>query len=166
MNFQFYLEKLKDSESFKRFARENPDAFLCSGFFVVDKKNGNSQQHIDYFLPSSKELLSFCISEACQKNPADIVNKEQKFEQVSENLDFDFSVLEKLIFDEMEKREIKKEVEKMLFSLQAKDGKQVVIATVFISTLGLITATIDLEKMEIENFEKKSFFDLVNVFKK
>ena len=166
MNFQFYLEKLKDSEPFKHFILENSDAFLCSAFFVIDKKNGNSQQHMDYYLPSSKELVSFCVSDSCQKNPAGMIDKERKFEVIPENLDIEFEDVEKLVFDEMAKKEIKKEVEKVLLSLQSKEGKTFILATIFISTLGMISATINLEKMELENFEKKSFFDLMNVFKK
>lgn len=36
MNFQFYLEKLFESEEFAEFKKEFPDAYLCSGFFVID----------------------------------------------------------------------------------------------------------------------------------
>jgi len=38
MNMQFYVEKLSHSEEFKEFMKKNPDAYLCSGFFVIDKE--------------------------------------------------------------------------------------------------------------------------------
>jgi hypothetical protein len=166
MNFQFYFEKLKDSDSFKKYLEENPDGFLCSGFFAFDKKANHNQQHVDYYSPSKKELVSFCVSESCQKNPTDIVDMERIFEPVPEDLDIEFDEIEKLIFDEMEKREIKKEVEKVLYSLQAKEGKAFIIATVFISTLGMISAKVNLEEMKIEEFEKKRFMDMINLFKR
>ena len=37
MNLQFYLEKLKESDEFRNFCKSNPDCFLTSGFFVIDK---------------------------------------------------------------------------------------------------------------------------------
>lgn len=166
MNFQFYLEKLKESEHFKQFMRESPDAFLCSGFFVIDKKNGNSQQNLDYFIPEKKELVSFCVSGSCEKNPVEIIDKERIFEKISENTDFDFGKIEQMVSDEMQRQNIRKEIEKILLSLQSKDGKPGLIATIFISTLGIISAMINLENMTLENFEKKSFFDMMNIFKK
>jgi hypothetical protein len=166
MNFQFYFEKLKNSDSFKKYLEENPDGFLCSGFFAFDKKGNHNQQHLDYYSPSKKELVSFCVSESCQKNPTDMIDKERVFEKIPEELDIEFDEIEKLIFDEMARREIKKDVEKVLFSLQAKEGKAFIIATVFISTLGMISAKVNLEAMAIEDFEKKSFMDMINVFKR
>ena len=38
MNLQLYLEKLKSSGVFKEFMKENPKAYLCSGFFTIDKE--------------------------------------------------------------------------------------------------------------------------------
>ncbi|GAF78191.1 unnamed protein product [marine sediment metagenome] len=52
MNLQFYLEKLHASENFKNFIKENPDAYLCSGFFVIDKEGKDNKQHFDFWVPS------------------------------------------------------------------------------------------------------------------
>ena len=59
MNFQFYLEKLMDSEDFQNFKRENPDAYLCSGFFSIDKEKEDNQQHLDYYIPELDKMFSF-----------------------------------------------------------------------------------------------------------
>jgi len=40
------------------------------------------------------------------------------------------------------------------------------IGTVFISMLGLLKVRIDVEKMKIVLFEKKSFFDMMSIKKK
>ena len=53
MNLQFYLEKLYSSEEFKKFKRENPYAFLCSAFFIIDLeniKNPSNKQHFDFYI--------------------------------------------------------------------------------------------------------------------
>lgn len=53
MNLQFYLEKLENSEVFKNFMKRNPNAFLCSGFFVIDKQGKDNKQHFDFFVPEN-----------------------------------------------------------------------------------------------------------------
>ena len=53
MNSGHYLEKLQNSEEFKNFMKANPDAFLCSGFFVIDKSGSDNKIHFDYFIPPS-----------------------------------------------------------------------------------------------------------------
>ena len=40
MNFKYYLRKLQESSDYRKFMKENPEAFLSSGFFSIDK-DGN-----------------------------------------------------------------------------------------------------------------------------
>ena len=59
MNFQFYIEKLHNSEDFKKFMKENLDAYLCSGFFIIDfenPKNPDNKSHLDFYIPSKNEM--------------------------------------------------------------------------------------------------------------
>ena len=66
----------------------------------------------------------------------------------------------------MLKEGMKDGIQKLLFSLQGKEGKDFLVGNVFVPKLGLITVTIDLEGMEVDKFEKKSFMDMINVFKR
>ena len=93
------------------------------------------------------------------------VNSDEIPEKISLDLEFDFKEVEDLISQRMEKEGIKNKIQKFLFSLQRKDGKHFIVGTVFFSMLGLIKTNIDLEKMEIVDFEKKSFFDVMKVKK-
>ena len=167
MNFKFYLEKLENSENFKSFMKENPDAYLCSGFFIIDKQNNGAgdQQHLDYFIPSQKNLISFCISDACQKNPSDLNDKNYIPEELL-NYDFNFEEVEKIVTKTMDEKSIKNGIQKILVSLQSKGKKNFLLCTVFISTLGMIRIDISLPEMQVINFEKKSFFDIMKVSKK
>ena len=64
MNFQFYLEKLMDSGDFQKFKKENPNAYLCSGFFSIDKEKGlDNQQHLDYSPLQILSSIFFDVSE-------------------------------------------------------------------------------------------------------
>ena len=64
MNLKFYLEKLHSSEKFKKFTKENPNAYMCSGFFIIDKavKNPDNKAHLDFCTPDEK-MFSFDVKE-------------------------------------------------------------------------------------------------------
>jgi len=166
MNLQFYFEKLLNSEEFRKFKDENPDAFLCSGFFVRDKtgKEGD-KQHLDYYIPSTKKLFSFQLDSKIEKVPIEIVD-DGNFEKLSDNLDFNFEEIENLLLEEMKKKEMKEKAQKIILSLQRKEGKNFLIGTIFISTLGMIKVSINLDENKIVEFEKKSFFDMFKIIKK
>jgi len=57
MNLQFYFEKLHHSEEFKKFIKENPKAYFCSGFVVIDKEKNENKIHLDYFVPGKKKFF-------------------------------------------------------------------------------------------------------------
>jgi hypothetical protein len=178
MNFQFYIEKLFDSKEFQDFKKENPSAFLCSGFFSIDKKptsknpQGDNQQHLDYFIPELNKMFSFKLNQ----NPVELMpvdnfaqnSEDQKpeFKKISDNLDFEFEEFEKMIEQKMQEEKINKNIEKLLWSLQHKDGKEYLIGTIFISNLGMIKASIDLQEKQLKDFEKKSFMDFLKITKK
>ena len=89
MNFQFYSEKLNSSDNFKIFMKENPDAFLCSGFFVIDRQGTDNKQHFDFFVPKNKKIYSFQLENNMQLIP--IENKNDIIpEKISMNCNFDF----------------------------------------------------------------------------
>jgi predicted RNA binding protein with dsRBD fold (UPF0201 family) len=181
-SFQFYLEKLYASEDFQNFIEENKDAYLCSCFFVIDFEKKDNKQHFDYFIPTTKKMFSFKIESGCERVPVenfytqgctpknienDIFTKGTKIpEGISDNHNFSFEEIEKLIFDKMEKENIKSKVQNILLSLQKVNGGEFLFGTVFISALGMIKIQIDLKNMDIIEFEKKSFLDMFKIIKK
>ncbi len=171
MNLQFYLEKLFNSEEYKKFQKENPEAFFCSAFFSIDKKGEENKQLLDFYEPASKKMFVF------ELNPIKLVPQEEfksdlevksNFiaEKVPKDLDFNFEEIEESLIKKMEEEKINKKVEKILWSLQTSKGKNVLIGTIFISGLGLIKFSFDLDKKEIIEFKKKSFFDMMKIVKK
>ncbi len=183
MNLQFLLEKLKNSEEFKNFKKENPTAYLCSGFFVVDMENketGN-QYHLDFFVPESKKTFSFELenknlqrvlnSSSTQQEVEEIKlvpleRQEQVLEKVSLSSNFDFDEMEKIILREMEFKKINNKIQKMIFSLQNIKGRDLLLGTIFVSGFGMVKANIDLKDRRIIDFEKKSFWDMLNIMRK
>lgn len=169
MNIQFYIEKLHNSKEFKEFIKENPEAFACSGFFVVDKEEDKNKRdnkfHFDYYIPDKKEMFSFKLEKGVEKALVERFDKK-KPEEISIKLDFDLEELEKIILKKMEKEKIQNKIQKIIFSLQKLKGKDFLVGTVFITGLGMIRINIDLKTMKITLFEKKSFFDLMKIKRK
>ncbi len=185
MNFQFYLEKLFASPNFQGFLKENPDAYPCSGFFVIDKENltplgvypkghkpkdtefkgKENKQHFDYYVPSINKMFSFQLESGCEKVPIDILNNKIP-EKISMNYNFDFNKVEKLIESKMFEEKINNKLQKILLSLQKVDNKDYLVGTVFISGLGMLNVRINVSEMKVVLFEKKSFFDMLSIKKK
>ena len=165
MNLGFYMEKLHSSDKFQTFLRENPSAYLCSGFFVIDMEKKDNKVHFDYLNPKNDKISSFQMD-----NGIKVVNLEQTdervFEGISDSIEIDFDELQKIIEGEMKRNNVKSRIQKIMLSLQKNNGQTQLVGTVFISTLGMIRVNISLPEKKITEFEKKSFFDIVNVFKK
>ncbi len=166
MNIQFYLEKLHHSDGFKEFMKENPDAFLCSGFFMMDfEKQNQDKQHFDFYLPKTEEIASFRLEEECKMVSIEMIEKK-----VPEKIELDYSIdlkeFEELILNKMEQENIGKKMQKILLFLQKIKEKDFFIGTVFISGLGLLKVKIDIKEKKIIDFEKKSFFDMLKITRK
>jgi hypothetical protein len=164
MKFQFYYEKLINSEEYQSFLKECPTAFPCSALFIIDKEKNENKVHFDYFIPGQEKIFSFDLSNGVDRIPIDNIDQIVP-EKLGMNYTFDLANYEKEIEKEIKKQEIKGTLQKLLFSLQTKDKKPYLIITGFMSNLGLLKVSINLETSKIESFEKKSFFDLIRVVK-
>src|SRR3989338_9709061 len=165
MNLQFYLEELFASDEFKKFKKENKDAYLCSGFFSIDRQGKDNQQHLDFYIPSNKKMFSFQLEKGLEI--VSLENYDERIpEKLKENFDFDFDEIENTIINKMKDENVNKQIQKLLLSLQSMEEKNFVIGTIFISGMGILKVTIDLTENKITNFEKKSFFDMFKVIKK
>jgi|TARA_Y100000310_G_C20674995_1_gene812497 hypothetical protein len=168
MNIKFYFEKLFSSDEFKNFMKENPDAYLCSGFFVIDRedsKKNDNKIHFDFFLEKEKKMFSFQLEDGIKLVPLEKIDDKIP-EKVSDKCEFEFEEIENMIEERMKKENLNNKIQKIMLSLQKIDGEDYIIATVFISMLGMLKVNISLPSKEITEFEKKSFFDIMKVKKK
>lgn len=166
MNSQFLIEKLESSEAFEKFIKENPKTYLCSGFFDIDmNKDSENKYHFDFYVPSSKKTFSFEM-----ENDVKLVELERNEEKVLDKVwmmnDFDFDKILEMILKEMESKKIKNQIQKMIFSLQNIDGKDVLLGTIFLSGLGILKVNFEIAESKIVEFEKKSLFEMIKVVRK
>lgn len=160
MNLQFYIEKLYASPEFENFKKEFDDAYLFSGFFVIDLVGNDNKQHLDFYVPEFGKLFSFQLESDMQRVPLENIDKRTP-EKLLVNYDFDFESVQKKIETEMKSRGIDKEIQKFLFSLQNLGGKDFLVSTVFISGMGILKVNLKLPELEITDFVQKGFMDFI-----
>ena len=165
MNLRFYLEKLHHSDEYQDFMLENPDAYMCSGFFVMDFEKADHQRHIDCYAPTLKKVFSFKLENGIEKVPIDTFDNRTPKKLIL-GYDFDLDDVEKMIKEKMSEEKIKSRIQKILLSLQNSEGKDLLTATVFVSGLGMIKVNIDPISKKILDFDKKSFFDMMKIIRK
>jgi len=165
MNLQFYIEKLFESDVFKKFRKENKEAYLCSGFFSIDRQGTDNQQHLDFYVPSEKKMFSIKLENNIELAPLENYD-ERVPEKLKENLDFDFDEIENMLINKMKEENVNKQIQKLLFSLQNLNGKNFLIGTIFISGMGILKVTISLDENKIISFEKKSILEMFKIIKK
>ena len=167
MDINIYLEKIKKSEEYSSFIKDNPESFLFSCFFSIDIEGGKDNKiHFDFYSPSTKKIASFQIEESIKMVPLDFGETGSEYQKLNTSFNLDIKGVRKMILDEMEIKNITNKIQKIFISLQPKNGKTFWICTIFISGFGILSTHIDDELRKIIFFEKKSFFDILNVFKK
>ena len=167
MNSHFLLEKLENSNEFKKFKKENKDVYLCSGFFIIDLENKvpENKYHFDFYIPSSKKTFSFELEQGIKLVELERFN-EKILEKVSMKDNFDFEEIKEMILEEMVEKKINNKIFKMIFSLQNQDGKDMLFGTILLSGLGLLKMTFEISEKKVADLEKKSFFDMMKIVKK
>ena len=165
MNSHFLFEKLENSDEYKKFKEENPQSYLCSGFFIIDLgESPENKYHFDFYVPEKKQTFSFELEGGIK-----LISLERDdgkiLKEVLMNKPFDFEEIKEILLNEMAERKITNKIQKMIFSLQNNEDKDVLFGTVFISGLGLIRVNIDVFENKITDFEKSSLFDMVKVVK-
>ncbi len=165
MNIQNYLEQLKKSKDFLQFIKENPTAYLCSGFFVIDKQENDNKHHLDFFVPGKEKIFSFQMEEEGKLATLDLLDKRIP-EKIIVDFNLDFEEIQDKIMEKMRQQEVNNRIQKFIFSMQKIEGKNFLTGTVFLSMFGLLKIVISLDENKMTDFQKKSFFDMINVFKK
>jgi hypothetical protein len=160
MNLQFYIEKLNNSEEFENFQKENPDAFLSSGFFVLDFETNENKSSLDFYNPKTGKMFGFQLNGGVKLIPLEMMQNSQIPLKLNADFDIDFKYIEATILKEMANQKITNKLQKIIIIFQNYENKDFVFCTVFLSGFGILKVHFD-DKRNIVLFEKKTLFDFV-----
>ena len=160
MKIQPYIKKLNSSKEYKNFLKNNKDAFLVAGFFVLDFETGTNIHQIDYYIPSQKKVAAFSIDEKIDVRVLETIN-----EKVPEKLDvktnIDLDSLKGILEDEMKNRSITENVKKIIAVIQNLEGKKIWVLNCILSGMEILKAHVDDESETILSMEKASILDYI-----
>ena len=160
MNLQFFIEKLESSEEFGSFIKENPDAFLTSGFFVIDFETHENKYSLDFYSPSLRKMFGFQLNDGVHLIPLEMMSGANTPVKLTADLNLDFKDIEAMILKEMANQKMSNKIEKIIFICQNYEGNNFIFCTAFLSGFGILKVHID-HFGKIVLFEKKSLFDFV-----
>jgi hypothetical protein len=158
MKISTLLDELKEKDFFKRFMKENPDAFFAAGFFVLDNASSQDKHQVDYFIPAKKQIAS-----------AEYVFESMK---IHEDTIADAKRLQIAKIDICDLRE-KVEEAKKLNNCSLKINKIIALLKDDLWTLTCLSDSLDMIKIvidsvsgEIKKFEKVSFMSMMSIKRK
>lgn len=171
MKINKYVTKVKKSNDFKKFIKENPKAYLCSLFFVRDFSGNHNETFIDFYSPKIKKIISFKADGKVQKIP--IHKKAETLEhkkfvpkKLGKKMKLDIDILKQIILDEMHNRNFTDEIKKILVVLQNHDDRDIWNCTCFLNSLALLYCHVEDMSESVLFMERQSFFDIMKILKK
>ena len=160
MTFKSTLEKVRESKVFKDFIKENKDAELCAGFFIIDYFSHDNKTSLDYKTDDS--IYTFDLKDNGEiKMQKDNLIKDSPLHTINSHINIDLDELKNIIETEKNKLNIKAKLNKVIAILQIYENKQVWNLTCMLEGLIMIHAIINSETKEIIKFERKSMSDFI-----
>lgn len=160
MKLNPYIQKLSNSQEYKKFQKSNNDAFLIAGFFVLDLESGKSMHQIDYYIPSKKKVAAFTLDKTITMQMLGMLSHKapEKLENKSE---IDLDALEGILEDEMRNRNITDSIKKIIAVIQKVEGKKIWNLNCILSGMSVLNAHVEDESRSILKMEKKSLIDIM-----
>ena len=159
--------RLEKSQVFKDFKKDNPNAFLCAGFFILRLKEGLNDFSLDY--RDDVQIYSFKIpenaSEEITMHAEKIMEQQKPLDKLEIDaktvLKLDLECLEGQIKEELSKQKITNPLSEIISVLQISEGKPMWNLTIMLEGFTIITSLINPLSGEVLKFEKKNLFDFV-----
>ena len=159
MKLNQLLQELKETEIYKNFLEENPEAFFAVGFFILDLEKETETFQLDFFIPEKKQITSFEFPFKKAKT------HEDKIENLAEQ-----SCEIKIDLDDL-KSEVKKRIAENNSSIIptkiiATISKNQWNLTCMDNALGIVQLKINSKTGEQDSFNKGSLMDFMGIQKK
>ena len=166
MSFSQTLKKVNESEVFKNFIKENPDAELCAGFFIIDFFSNDNKNSIDYKL--GEKIFTFNLREngEVKMNEDRLIElkgnqKFPKLEKLNPSIKVDVPEVRSIAQIKALDEGIHSKFNKIIAVLQNQEGNQVWNLTCILDGLIILHLLIDANSGDVTKFERKSMMDLI-----
>ncbi len=167
MSFKQTYQTITESEVFKNFIKEHPDAELCTGFFIIDFFSNDNKESLDY--KSGEKIFTFSLRDdksikfeedklmQTEKNP------HPSLEKISPHIKADLEDIRATAQIQALDNGINSKFSKIIAVLQkpAKDDKQIWNLTCMLDGLIILHILIDPETGDVIKFERKSMMDMI-----
>lgn len=165
MAFKSTLEAVESSEIFQNFLKENPDAELCAGFFIIDFVSNDNKKSIDY--KTSDKIFTFDLRDdgrvmISEDKLISLENcKFPKLEKIDREIKIEVDELKGIAGVRALDEGISAKLNKIIAVLQKYNNRQIWNLTCMLDGLIILNILIDSNSGEIIKFERKSMMDLV-----
>ncbi len=168
MSFKETYEKITDSEVFKKFIEDNPDAELCAGFFILDFMSNDSKKSIDY--KTGDKIFTFDLKDDgyVKMNEDELVKTDSNSVQLLKldpEIKTELDELKGIAGMEVLNNGISAKFNKIIAVLQnqMREGKEYSIwnLTCMLDGLIILNILIDAQTSDVIKFERKSMMDLI-----
>lgn len=159
--FQETYEIITNSVVFKNFIKENPDAELVAGFFILDLLQGNNQRSLDYKL--QQKIFTFSLNENNEitLREDELIQSDKPLEKISPDIKIDLDEIPSMAEKEALSHNVGNKFQKIIAVLQLHEGKEVWNLTCMLDGFVILNILIGSETGEVIKFDRKSMTDFI-----
>ena len=160
MKIQPYVDKLNSSKEYASFVKENPDAFMAAGFFVIDFEQNHNIHQLDFYVPSKKKIAAFTLDDSVIVQMLDAMNDAEP-SKLDPSTNIDLEELKGIVQDEMRNRGFSENIGKMIAILQNVEDKKIWHVNCVLSGMHILKAKVEDSDKSVLEMDKKSMMDFV-----
>ena len=161
MDFINTYKIITESPVFNNFIKENPDAELVAGFFILDLLENNNQRSLDYKVGGKIFTFSLNESNEITMEEDELIQSDKPLEKISPDIKIDLDEVSNIAEKEAIKNNIKNKFQKIIAILQLHEGKEVWNLTCMLDNLIILNILIGSETGGIIKFDRKSIADFI-----
>ena len=167
MSFKETHQKITESEAFQAFIKENPEAELIAGFFILDFISNDSKKSIDYRY--NNKIFTFELKDngSVKMNQDELIDSPNSpaLLKLIPEIKLELNELKGIAGMKALEEGISSKFNKIIAVLQRqnRDGKELQLwnLTCMLDGLIILNILIDAETGDIIKFERRSMMDLI-----
>lgn len=161
MDFINTHKTITESPIFNNFIKNNPDAELVAGFFIINLLENNNQRSLDYKI--QQKIFTFSLNESNEitMEEDELIQSDKPLEKISSDIKIDLDEVSSIAEKEAIKNNIRNKFQKIIAILQLHEGKNIWNLTCMLDNLIILNILVDSETGEVIKFDRKSMADFI-----